>query len=134
MPTAWGTCWPSSWSPQVSWWWTCRPGWPRGSGCWDRGRNKNDPDDARSVAIAALRSAACLRVRADDHAAVLKVWAKRHRDLSRSRNQVVCRLHAVLCQLIPGGVSKRITAGQAARILEAAEPLRSRKQPLDVGQ
>jgi hypothetical protein len=96
--------------------------------------SKNDPDDARSVAIAALRSAACLRVRADDHAAVLKVWAKRHRDLSRSRNQVVCRLHAVLCQLIPGGVSKRITAGQAARILEAAEPLRSRKQPLDVGQ
>jgi transposase len=53
---------------------------------------------------------------------VLKVRAKRHRDLSRARNQVVCRMHAVLCQLIPGGVSKRITAGQAARILEAAEP------------
>ena len=31
-------------------------------------------------------------------------------------------MHAVLCQLIPGGVSKRITAGQAARVLEAAEP------------
>jgi transposase len=90
-----------------------------GSGSTD----KNDPNDARSVAIAALRSAACPPVRADDHAAVLKIWAKRHRDLSRSRNQVVCRLHAVLCQLIPGGVSKRITAGQAARILEAAEPL-----------
>jgi transposase len=90
-----------------------------GSGSTD----KNDPDDARSVAIAALRSAACPLVRADDHAAVLKIWAKRHRDLSRSRNQVVCRMHAVLCQLIPGGVSKRITAGQAARILEAAEPL-----------
>ena len=59
--------------------------------------NKNDPDDARSVAVAALRSAACPPVRADDHAAVLKVWAKRHRDLSRARNQVVCRLHAVLC-------------------------------------
>ena len=36
--------------------------------------NKNDPDDARSVAVAALRSAACPLVRADDHAAVLKVW------------------------------------------------------------
>jgi transposase len=89
-----------------------------GSGSTD----KNDPNDARSVAIAALRSAGCLPVRADDHAAVLKVWAKRYRDLSRARNQVVCRMHAVLCQLIPGGVSKRITAGQAARILEAAEP------------
>jgi transposase len=89
-----------------------------GSGSTD----KNDPNDARSVAIAALRSSACTPVRADDHAAVLKVWAKRHRDLSRARNQVVCRLHAVLCQLVPGGVSKHITAGQAARILEAAEP------------
>jgi hypothetical protein len=58
--------------------------------------NKNDPNDARSVAVAALRSAACPQVRADDHAAVLKMWAKRHRDLSRARNQVACRLHAVL--------------------------------------
>jgi len=89
-----------------------------GSGSTD----KNDPNDARSVAIAAPRSAACLPVRADDHAAVLKIWAKRYRDLSRARNQVVCRMHAVLCQLVPGGVSKRITAGQAARILDAAEP------------
>jgi hypothetical protein len=37
--------------------------------------NKNDPNDARSVAVAALRSAACPQVRADDHAAVLTVWA-----------------------------------------------------------
>ena len=36
--------------------------------------NKNDPNDARSVAIVALRSAACLPVRPDDHAAVLKIW------------------------------------------------------------
>jgi hypothetical protein len=27
------------------------------------------------------------RVRADGHAAVLKIWAKRHRDLSRARNR-----------------------------------------------
>jgi transposase len=84
--------------------------------------NKNDPNDARSVAVAALRSAACPPVRADDHAAVLKVWAKRHRDLSRSRNQVACRLHAVLCELVPGGVSKQIYAAAAARILAQIEP------------
>jgi transposase len=80
--------------------------------------NKNDPNDARSVAIAALRSGACRRVRPDDHAMVLKIWAKRHRDLGRARTQVVCRLHAVLCELVPGGVSKRITATHAARVLE----------------
>ena len=84
--------------------------------------DKNDPNDARSVAIAALRPAACPPVRADDHAAVLKVRAKRHRDLSRSRNQVTCRLHAVLCELVPGGVSKQINAAAAARILAQIEP------------
>ena len=55
-------------------------------------------------------------------ATVLKIWAKRHRDLSRTRNQVVCRLHAVLCDLIPGGVSKQIRAAAAARVLEQARP------------
>jgi len=84
--------------------------------------NKNDPNDARSVAIAALRSAGVREVRADDHAAVLKIWSKRHRDLGRSRTQVVCRLHAVLCELIPGGVSKAITAAAAARLLESIAP------------
>jgi len=84
--------------------------------------NKTDPDDARSVAVAALRSAGRQEVTADGPAVVLKVWAKRHRDLSRTRNQVVCRLHAVLCELIPGGVPDEITAGQAARILEQVAP------------
>jgi transposase len=83
---------------------------------------KNDPNDARSVAIAALRSPARTPVAADDHAAVLKVWAKRHRDLSRLRCQAACRLHAALCQLIPGGVPKAITAAAAAALLEANPP------------
>src|SRR5450755_4316920 len=84
--------------------------------------NKNDPNDARSVAIAALRSAAPRPVTAENHAAVLKLWSKRHRDLGRTRNQVACRLHAVLCELVPCGISKEITAGKAARVLESAEP------------
>jgi transposase len=84
--------------------------------------NKNDPNDARSVAIAALRSADCRQVQADDHTAVLKLWSKRHRDLGRLRNQVACRLHAVLCELVPGGVPKEITASHAARLLAAAGP------------
>jgi transposase len=84
--------------------------------------NKNDPNDALSVAVAALRSKSSREVAADDHAAVLKVWSKRHRDLARNRNQVVCRLHAVLCELIPGGHPKELSAAQATRILERADP------------
>ena len=82
------------------------------------GTGKNDPHDAQSVAVAALRSRACRPVAAEGHTVVLKIWARRHRDLARARNQVACRLHAVLCELVPGGVRKQITAGQAASVLE----------------
>src|SRR5215471_2959044 len=84
--------------------------------------NKNDPNDARSVAIAALRSAGVRQARRDDHAAVLKVWSKRHRDLGRTRTQLVCRLHAVLCELVPGGVPKAIIAADAARLVDSITP------------
>jgi transposase len=83
---------------------------------------KSDPSDALPVAVAALRSAANREVTADDHATVLKVWAKRHRDLSRAYTQVACRLHAVLCGLVPGGVPEEITAGRAEKILAQIRP------------
>src|SRR5450631_673661 len=76
--------------------------------------NKNDPNDARSVAVAALRSATPREVAVEDHQAVMKLWAKRHRDLGRSRTQLVCRLHALLCELVPGGgISKELSVGKA---------------------
>lgn len=84
--------------------------------------NKNDPNDARSVAIAALRSPEAKEVRAEDHAAVMKLWAKRRHDLVSARTQVVCRLHAVLCELVPGGISGQLYASKAARMLDQLEP------------
>jgi transposase len=84
--------------------------------------NKNDPNDARSVAVTALRSRTLREVVPDDHCAVLKVWSRRHRDLGRARTQIACRLHAALCELIPGGIGKEITAAHAARVLEQVTP------------
>jgi transposase len=84
--------------------------------------NKNDPNDARSVAVAALRSPGVREARPDDHAAVLKVWSKRRRDLASARTQVVCRLHAVICELVPGGIGKKIIAAHAARLLDSVTP------------
>ena len=84
--------------------------------------NKNDPNDALSVAVAALRSKSRRLVTADDYGAVLRVWSRRHRDLGRAKNQVACRLHAVLCELVPGGVPEEITAAQATRVLGSATP------------
>jgi hypothetical protein len=72
--------------------------------------------------VAALRSAGVREVRPDDHAVVLKIWSKRYRDLGRTRTQVVCRLHAVLCELVPGGLSRPVYASHAARILRQITP------------
>jgi transposase len=85
--------------------------------------NKNDPNDARSVAIAALRSSDVRTVTPEDQAAVIKIWARRYRDLSRAHNRIACRLHAVLCELVPGGFAKEITAGQATAALADITPL-----------
>jgi len=84
--------------------------------------NKNDPNDARSVAIAALRSRNIEQVRPEDHAGVLKVWAKRNNDLGRLRNKVACRLHSVLCDLVPGGVAKEIRAAHARSLVDSVKP------------
>lgn len=47
--------------------------------------NENDPNDARSV-------------------------AKRNKDLGRTRNRTACRLHALLAELVPGGMPGEISA------------------------
>jgi transposase len=78
---------------------------------------KNDPNDARSVAIAALRRESLAEVRREDDAAVLRMLAKRHRELTSLRTQAVCRLHAMLAVLRPGGMGHRLSAKQAARML-----------------
>jgi transposase len=52
----------------------------------------------------------------------MKVWAKRHRDLSRHHNRVACRLHSVLCELVPGGIAGEISPAQVTRLLDDIEP------------
>ena len=78
---------------------------------------KNDPNDARSVAIAALRQPDLARVRGEDHTQVLRMLAKRHLELTGLRTQAACRLHSVLMQLRPGGMALRLSAKQASRML-----------------
>ncbi len=84
--------------------------------------DKNDSHDALSVAIAAMRSPSPKEVGVEDHAAVMKLWARRHRNLSSSRTQIACRLHAVLCDLVAGGVPDEIYAEKAALVLADVEP------------
>jgi transposase len=85
-------------------------------------QNKNDPNDAASVAVAALRSRSPKEVATEDHVAVLRILAKRNLDLGRLRNKVACRLHSVLSELVPGGCSKEIRAAHATSMLEGLHP------------
>jgi len=79
--------------------------------------DKNDPNDARSVAVAALRQPGLAVVRGEDHTQVIRMLAKRHLELTALRTQAACRLHAVLAQLKPGGMAPRLSAKQASRML-----------------
>lgn len=90
----------------------------------DAGRtDKSDPHDARSAAIVALRHAGLRTVTPVDHSAVLRLLADRHHDLVAQRTRVVCRLHALLCLLIAGGMARQLTADKAARALRSVRPV-----------
>ena len=84
--------------------------------------NKNDPNDARSVAVAALRSRGLRRVEAVGHSEVLRLLAKRNTDIGNHRTRLVCRMHALLAELAPGGIAKEINASDVDRFLETVTP------------
>jgi transposase len=79
---------------------------------------KNDPNDARSIAIAALRSHRLRVVEPDDHVVVLRLLAKRHRDMARLRNKHCSRLHALLIELEAGGIGGKISVTNASELLD----------------
>jgi transposase len=84
--------------------------------------NKNDNNDALSIAVAALRAPRLAHIERDDYSGVLRLYAKRNTDLGRARNRTACRLHALLAELVPGGFPKEINARSAARLLATVEP------------
>lgn len=79
---------------------------------------KNDPNDARSVAVAALRSDRLAKVTPDNDLTVMRLLAKRHRDLAQSKAKAANRLHALLTELTPGGIGVKISATNASELLD----------------
>ena len=84
--------------------------------------DKNDPNDALSVAIAALRTPALREVVAAEHSEVLRLLAKRNIDIGNHRTRVVCRLHNLLMELAPGGIAKEPNASDAVALLDRVAP------------
>jgi transposase len=84
--------------------------------------DKNDPNDALSVAVAALRSEGLRRVETADLSEIMRLLAKRNHDLGRMRARLIRRLHHALADLSPGGIAKELYASDVDRLLESFEP------------
>jgi transposase len=83
---------------------------------------KTDPNDARAVAVAALHASALPIVRPADHREVCRLIVRRHGDLARWRNKLCCRLHALVAELVPGGIRKEVVVSQARSLLDGIVP------------
>ena len=84
--------------------------------------DKNDTHDARSAAIVGMHNRRLVQVAPEDHAMVLRMLAKRHHDLTARRTQSVCRLHALLATMTPGGLPRLLSADRAAKELRRLRP------------
>ena len=90
----------------------------------DSGRkDKTDAHDARSAAIVALRHRNLREVELEDHRQVLRLLARRHHQLIAARTRAICRLHAVLAEMVEGGLSKNLSAKRAASELRKLRPV-----------
>jgi transposase len=60
-------------------------------------------------------------VRVEDHNAVIRLLIDRYDGLVSLRTQAMCRLHAVLREVIPGGAPRRLSGNRAARLLRSVD-------------
>lgn len=84
--------------------------------------SKNDPNDALSVAVTALRHRELRAVVPAASCELLRLLAKRHLDLSNQRTRLVSRLHALARELSPGGIAKALNSTDAAKFLATLTP------------
>ena len=89
----------------------------------DTGHNrKTDALDAHSVAVVAVRTSNLRRLRIDGELEALRMLTDRREALTRRRVQTVCRLQALLAELLPGQAKRDITTGQAKAMLATVRP------------
>jgi transposase len=83
---------------------------------------KNDPTDARTIALVGLRAAGLRRVEPDDERVALRLLSDRRTELVKARTGTVNRLHRLLMDLIPAGVPRKLTARGAKALLGTVRP------------
>jgi transposase len=83
---------------------------------------KNDGLDALATALAASRNERLAAVDPEAASEVLRLLSERREDLVAERTRALNRLHALLRDLLPGGVAGTLSADRAARILGGIRP------------
>ena len=83
---------------------------------------KNDEVDALATALAASRNERLAQVDPEASSEALRLLSERREDLVAERTRALNRLHALLQDLLPGGVTGKLSADRAARILRAIRP------------
>ena len=90
--------------------------------------NKNDPNDAHSIAIAALRSRSLRPVEPADHGRGASTPLQAQRDLGSQRARIVCRLHSLFAELARVGLPRKCTCPTPKRFLERLSPQAAAQQ------
>ncbi|HEX2772873.1 MAG TPA: IS110 family transposase [Micromonosporaceae bacterium] len=83
---------------------------------------KTDATDAHSVALVGTRMAGLRPVVDDEQLALLRILADRRRSLGEDHTRMICQLHQLLLELIPGGAKKDLSAAQAKALLATVKP------------
>jgi transposase len=83
---------------------------------------KNDGLDALATALAASRNERLAPVDPEAASEALRLLSERREDLVAERTRALNRLHALLRDLLPGGVGGKLSADRAARILRGIRP------------
>ena len=83
---------------------------------------KNDGLDALATALAASRNERLAAIDPETDSEVLRLLSERREDLVAERTRALNRLHALLRDLLPGGVAGKLSADRAGRILRGMRP------------
>src|SRR5215203_4616454 len=83
---------------------------------------KNDEVDALATALAASRNERVAQVDPEASSEALRLLSERREDLVAERTRALNRLHALLRDLLPGGVAGKLSAERAARLLGGIRP------------
>jgi transposase len=83
---------------------------------------KTDAADAMSTALAAYGPAELRAATVESHATTLRLLSDRRDDLVARRTQGLNRLHALLADLVPGSVPRRLSVETATALLRCSRP------------